>query len=378
MARITSGRYFEIRSLLRAHYGIMFSKMATDCMTGVTGLLKEASKQMVRVALLGAGMIGQVHAEAYATMPGVEVVAVVGLDVERAERIAKSLGAEALTTVDPVLNDPHVDVVDVCLPTMLHAQTTLNAARAGKDIICEKPLALTVNDSQAMIVACQDAGVQLLPAMVVRFFPQYQALARAVRDGAIGAPASCTLVRQGFYPHGAGGWYRDQALSGGIFLDLMIHDFDWALSQFGSADRVFARQNESGGPVPFTQGTATIHHQSGVLTQLTGTWGHPGPFTTAVEIAGNGGLLQYNSRESGALEVMMPVQPEEGGDVPLPDLATTDNPYRTELMHFLAVIAGYAQAAVSAEESMMALDLAIRARESARLGRPVPVSQRAA
>lgn len=352
--------------------------MATDFMTEVTGLLNEVGKPMVRVALLGAGMIGQVHAEAYATMPDVEVVAVVGLDVERAERIAESLGAKALTAIDPVLNDPRVDVVDVCLPTMLHLQTTLDAARVGKNIICEKPLALTVDDSRAMIVTCQDAGVQLLPAMVVRFFPQYQALARAIQDGAVGSPASCTLVRQGFYPHGADGWYRDQALSGGIFLDLMIHDFDWALSQFGSADRVFARQNEFGGPVPFTQGTATIHHKSGVLTQLTGTWGHPGPFSTAVEIAGNGGLLQYNSRESNALEVMMPVQPEERGDVPLPDLAATDNPYRIELLHFLAVIAGQTVAAVSPEDSMMALELAIGARESARLGRPIPISQRAA
>ncbi|HZU14345.1 MAG TPA: Gfo/Idh/MocA family oxidoreductase [Chloroflexota bacterium] len=332
---------------------------------------------MIRVGLLGAGMIGQVHADAYATLPDVEVVSVAGLGAERAARLAEALGATPTIDIMAAAADPRVDVVDVCLPTALHQQATEVAARAGKDVICEKPLALTLEAGRRMIGVCRTARVHLLPAMVVRFFPQYQALAGAVRDGAIGTPASCTLVRQGFYPSGSGGWYRDESRSGGIFLDLMIHDFDWALARFGPAERVFAQLRHAGS-VPFTQGMATVRHRSGVLTQLTGTWGHPGPFTTRIEVAGTGGLLQYDSRDSESLELLVLAAPEDAGDVPLPNLATTDNPYRTELLHFFEVISGHAAASVTAEDSLRALALALCAREAARTGRPMAVPSEAA
>lgn len=323
--------------------------------------------------MLGAGAIGQVHAQAYATIPGVQVAAVVGLGAER----ATPAGQEAIVGLDAILRDPTVEVVDICLPTALHPQAVIAAARAGKDIICEKPLALTLAESEAMIAACDEAGVRLLPAMVVRFFPQYVSLAQLLRSGQIGVPVTCTLRRQGFYPFGADGWYRDPRRSGGIFLDLMIHDFDWALWQFGAAQRVFARLAHGPEERPFSQGSATVRHTSGVLTQITGTWGHPGPFTTAVELSGTEGLLQYDSRDSEALQVMAPVS-GDSVDVPLPNLETSENPYRTELAHFLEVIAGQVEPRVSAEESLAALRLALAASESVATGRAVSMVPEAA
>src|SRR5579884_271855 len=195
----------------------------------------------MRVALLGAGTMGRVHAQAFSSIPGVTVAAVLGRGREAAERVAAPFGAAVYTEIDSLLAAEEIDAIDCCLPTPLHRGAVEAAAERGRHVICEKPLALTAADARAMIEACRAAGVHLLLGQVLRFVPEYRRLARALRDGEIGRPVTCTLLRQSFYPAGRESWYRDEARSGGIFVDLMIHDFDWALWQFGPAERVYAQ-----------------------------------------------------------------------------------------------------------------------------------------
>ncbi|MCA1598598.1 MAG: gfo/Idh/MocA family oxidoreductase, partial [Chloroflexi bacterium] len=180
----------------------------------------------------------------------------------------------------------------------------------------------------------------------------------------------CTLLRQGFYPMGREGWYRDEARSGGIFLDLMIHDIDWALCQFGPAARVYARLVHSegvDGASPYVQGMATVRHRSGVISGITGAWGYPGPFTTAVEIAGDGGLLRYHSDESRPVRLLTAARDTHATatGAPLPDLDVEDDPYRAELAHFVDVLQGRAEPLVRPEESLAALEVAVAARMAA-------------
>ncbi len=329
----------------------------------------------MRIALLGAGAIGHVHAEAYATIPGATVVAVMDREQDAAVRLAANLDAQPYTEIETLLARAQVDVVDCCLPTPLHRRIVERIATARCHVICEKPLAMSVEDGRAMIAACQTAGVHLLVGQVVRFFSPYRLLAVEVQAGRVGRPVTVMLLRQGFYPTGRHNWYRDEAQSGGIFLDLMIHDCDWALQQFGPAERVYARLVRHGlddvdvERRPFCQGMATVRHHSGVLTQLTATWGHPGPFTTAVEIAGTDGLLQYHMGESQALRLFMPSTDSDAGDVPLPDLSAGENSYRTELAHFIEVISQGAEPVVRPEQALAALELALAARYSAASGR---------
>jgi len=323
---------------------------------------------MIRVALLGSGAMGRTHAQAYATLPDVHVVAVVDHDGASASVVAASLGARAYTTLADALDAERPGVIDCCWPTSLHRTVVEEAASHGSHVICEKPLALTLDDGHAMIAACRAAGTRLLVAQVVRFFPAYHALTDHIREGRIGRPVLCTLLRQGFYPTGRDGWYRDEARSGGVFLDLMIHDFDWALRQFGSAERVYARlvATNSADARPYAQGMATVRHRSGVISGVTGTWGYPGPFTTAVEIAGTGGLLRYHTDESRPLRLLVPTEAAASDSaVPLPDLAGGDDPYRIELAHFVDVLHGRAEPLVRPEEALDALRLALAARASA-------------
>ena len=322
------------------------------------------------MALVGAGSMGNVHAGAYATIPDVRVVAVVDRDRAAAEALAEKLAARAYTDLDGAIDAAHPDAIDCCLPTSLHRATVEAAAARGRHVVCEKPLALTADDGRAMIAACRAAGVRLLVAQVVRFFPEYRRLAAEARDGRIGRPVLCTLLRQGFYPSGHEGWYRDEARSGGIFLDLLIHDIDWALRQFGAAERVYARLVRAEGPPPYTQGMATLRHRSGVISGLTGVWGYPGPFTTAVEIAGTEGLLRYHSDEARPLRLLAPAPdvPAGADGVPLPELAAGEDPYRTELAHFVDVLHGRAEPLVRPDESLAALEVALAARASAATG----------
>ena len=323
----------------------------------------------IRVALLGTGSMGRTHAHAYATIPDARVVAVLGRDPDRAGALAAPLGARTYSDLDALLDAERPDAVDCCLPTPLHRWALERAAAYRCHVICEKPLARNVEDGIAMIAAARAAGVQLLVAQVVRFFPEYRRLATAIEAGAVGTPVVLTMLRQGFYPLGCEGWYRDEARSGGVFFDLMVHDFDWALQQLGLVERVYARLVERTSPRPFAQGMATVRHRSGAISQITGTWGYPGPFTTMVEVAGDGGLLRHHSGESAALTFLTAPGHADRADVPLPDLAGGEDPYRTQLAHFMAVIAGTAQSLVQPEEALAALALSVAARASAASGR---------
>jgi len=331
---------------------------------------------VIHLALLGAGFMGRVHANAYAALPAIQVVAVVNGDSAAAQGVAGPFGARTYPDLESMLaGEPYLDVVDCCLPTPLHRRMVETVATHGRHVICEKPMALTYEDGRAMIDCCRQAGVHLLMGQVLRFFPGYQRIVAAVREGRIGTPVTCTLLRQGFYPAGRRSWFRDDSQSGGVLLDMMIHDYDWALQLFGPAQRVYAKLVHHTGERLFTQGTVTIRHHSGVITQATGTWGHPGPFTTACEIAGTGGLLRFHSDDANPLRMLTPPQPPGAEAVPLPDLSVGEDPFRLELAHFMEVIAGRAAPLVEPEQSLDALVVALAALQSAASGRAITLEE---
>ncbi|HVC81906.1 MAG TPA: Gfo/Idh/MocA family oxidoreductase [Chloroflexota bacterium] len=326
---------------------------------------------MIRVGLAGTGSMGTVHANAYRDIPGVAVVGVVGRDQGRTATIASSLNAHPYTDLEVMLRMEKPDVLDCAFPTFLHRTVVERGLAHGCQIICEKPLALTVEDAQAMITAARAAGARLLVGQVVRFFPEYRRIAAALRGGAVGTPVTLALLRQGAYPTGRDTWFRDDARSGGVFVDLMLHDLDWALTHLGPAERIYARLVSRREPVWFAQAMATVRHRSGAISQVAATWGNHRGFLTSIELAGDGGLVRHHSHESSALHSYLAQTPDETGGVSLPNLAASEDPYRTELAHFIEVLAGRAEPLVVAEQSLAALVLALAARRSAETGQVV-------
>ncbi|MCD6030482.1 MAG: Sugar dehydrogenase [Thermomicrobiales bacterium] len=146
--------------------------------------------ERVGFGVIGAGLFGENHAVVYSRLPGVELVAVCDQNEERAKEIAERYGARAYyTDYEKALADPEITAVSIATPDFAHAEIALAAAQAGKHILCEKPLATTVEEAQAIVDAAAKAGVKLMVDFHNRANPPFAAAREQVQSGAIGTPA---------------------------------------------------------------------------------------------------------------------------------------------------------------------------------------------
>ncbi len=317
--------------------------------------------------------MGKVHAEAW-SQTDARLVAFVGTKGAEGETLADAYGVRFATTLEAVAGD--IDVVDICTPTHLHLEFCLRAAAVSKHVICEKPLALTVAEGQRMIQACRAAGVRLLVANVLRFFPEYRLAREIAARGDIGEPAVLRLSRCTFRPRKADNWYIDPARSGGMILDLMVHDFDYARWVAGDVVRVFAKAAQTSTlAVGIDHALAILTHRCGAISHLEGSWAYPPPmFLTRLEIAGAAGLIECTSPATAAIE--MHLRPEDGPsqDVPLPTSPLRESPYTTQLRAFHEALVQGTEPPVRAEDGVAAVQIARAAIESARRGIPVEIA----
>lgn len=298
------------------------------------------------VGLIGAGGISHVHLPGWLAL-GFD--AVVYSTDGQAPALTARYGGRAVGSLDELLDS--ADIVDVATPTETHRKLVERAAAAGKHVVCEKPLALTVADSVAMVAACERAGVRLFPAHVVRYFPAYAAARAAVADGRIGTPAVQRFFRIGTKPTTP--WYLDRARSGGIAMDQMIHDFDQARWFAGDVDAVYATQvgDET---TSATTVQAVLRHRSGAISQVNGVWGDAAlEFQTGFSVSGPGGLLEHDSLRYPVLDYRGRSQATEASYLPPVDASAS--PYTAELADFVRAIRDGAPARVSAEDGVEAV-----------------------
>ncbi|MFC4101976.1 Gfo/Idh/MocA family protein [Paenibacillus xanthanilyticus] len=326
----------------------------------------------MKVAVLGCGGLGHVHARAYAGIEGVELTAVCDIDAGQAHRLAEELGVAAYADFDVMLGEAEFDVVSIAVPSWLHHAYAVQAARAGKHVVCEKPIALTAEDAREMIEVCEANGVRLFIGHVVRFSPDYVQLKRALDNGAIGSPGVAHASRKGEHPAATHPWYADEAKSGGVIVDFMIHDLDFLRWSFGEVARVFAmvRHDEH-----LEYALVTLEFESGAVANVEAYWGYPGPFQTKAELAGSGGIVQASSLDSSSIRVHRKASASESGPFDaIPGSPGFQTPYELELRHFIACIRGEVQPIVTAEDALQALEIALAAKESSRIGHPVQLA----
>ncbi|SFJ02452.1 Predicted dehydrogenase [Paenibacillus sp. UNC496MF] len=326
----------------------------------------------MRIALIGAGAMGTVHAEAHARNPRAELVGIVDARPDAAAALAERLGTRAYAALDELLADAEPDVVDICLPTPLHKEYVLRAAALGKHAICEKPIAGNLADARAMIGACKSAGVHLYIGHVVRFFPEYAQARELVRAGEIGDVGTVRAERVSSAPSGYNGWYADFAQSGGVLLDLLLHDFDWLRWTFGDVERVYARglhaSGDASGP---DHAFATLRFRSGAIGYANGSWAFPEGFATRLEVAGNGGILSVNSEDAVTNRTRLAARSADRPAVQVPRSALAASPYDDELAHFLRCIEDGIAPVVTAEDAYEALRISLACLHSAATGTAV-------
>ena len=242
---------------------------------------------VMRLAVVGLGFMGGVHLKALASVPAVELAGVVS-------RRAAECDAKLYGTLEEALADPSIDAVDLCLPTDLHESATIAALRSGKHVLVEKPMALGVESCRRMIDEADRAGKILMVAHVLRFFPAYKELQRAVDQHELGAIRAATFRRRCAQP-GWSGWITDKTRSGGGAFDLLIHDVDMALRLFGPPSAISATGYEDA-----ASGVDVISARffyDGFVAEISGGWMFPGafPFSMEFTVLADQGVLEFHS-----------------------------------------------------------------------------------
>ncbi len=202
----------------------------------------------IRVGILGLGMMGKFHHDTYAKVKGARVEAICEVDPKKRQGIIGHGFGEinvsklrVYSQAEALFADPALDMIDVCLPTYLHAKYTVAALKAGKHVVCEKPMARTSAEAKTMIEAAKKSGKQLFVAQCIRFWPSYAKARELVMSGKYGKVLTARFCRMSGLPAWSWeNWLHDPAKSGRAALDLHIHDVDFVQYLFGKPKSVLS------------------------------------------------------------------------------------------------------------------------------------------
>ncbi|MFD2216769.1 MULTISPECIES: inositol 2-dehydrogenase [Metabacillus] len=187
--------------------------------------------QKLTLGIIGAGRIGRLHVDNLKLVPEIKIKGVSDVVIDHLETWATEKQIEVLTTDYKVLlNDPEIDAVFICSPTTTHANLIKEAAAAGKHIFCEKPVSFSVEETEEALAEVDKAGVKLQVGFNRRFDPNFKKIRSLVQDGTIGIPHILRITSRDPQPPGV----DYIKTSGGLFMDMAIHDFDMARYVMGS------------------------------------------------------------------------------------------------------------------------------------------------
>ncbi len=186
---------------------------------------------MLKIALVGVGGISGAHIPAWDEMENAELVALCDI---RPERMEKYESKRHYTDFDEMLNNEEIDILDICLPTYLHADYAIKAMERGINVICEKPISMKEDDVDRVYSTAKKYNVKFMVAHVLRFWPEYELLKEIYDSKKYGKLLSGTMTRLGCYPKWSwDGWMMDEKRSGLVPFDLHIHDLDYMVYAFG-------------------------------------------------------------------------------------------------------------------------------------------------
>lgn len=320
---------------------------------------------MLRVSVIGTGMMGGRHVKNFSASGCSRVVRVFDLDRATAAAAAEPVGAEVASEVEQCLAED-IDLVVIATPTPAHAPLCLQAAAAGRHIFCEKPLARSLAEGEAAVAAAHRAGVKLCVGHVLRFFPAYRVAHDLIGEGALGRVGMARLARLNRFPRG---WFGDYAQSGGVLLDMSLHDLDWLVWTFGMPTRLYAQNRRDDMP-RLDYGLASLRFAGGEIAHVEGSWADAAGFRTNFDIAGSGGLLRHDSTVGNTLAIQ-PHQTEPGAPPTIPSSPDPRSPYVIQAELFVHSLLEGADPPVSGEEGLASLRVGLACLESAETGNAV-------
>ncbi len=334
---------------------------------------------LVKIGVIGLGRMGQLYTRLLATqVSGVHLDAVAEVGVQSRSQIMSELDvAHAFADAYELLALPELDAVVIATPTSTHYDLVIAAAKAGKAIFCEKPLALTLEENRSILQAVASAQVPLQVGFMRRFDAAYQRAKTLITDGQIGHPVTFkSLSRDPFCPPGE---YMDPAKSGGLILDMAIHDFDLARWLVGSeVERVTAEGTvlvckELAAVGDIDNALVNMRFVNGALGNIEASRNAFYGYDIRTEVLGSEGAVMIGVHQhtpvlllnrAGAHHDVMPYLMERFGDA-----------YRAQLQHFVDCLHNGQSPAVGGAEALAACKIGIAATRSYQAGRPVTLSE---
>lgn len=326
----------------------------------------------VRTALIGLGMMGSIHARILAASPAAELVVVCDTDPAAAERLPD--GVPLVADLETALDQPGLEAVVISTPQSAHLAGVEAALARGLAVLCEKPIAASIADADAIVRAGSRPGAQLVIGHMYRFDPRYRAIARAVRDGELGRPIQ--LTARGNVPDFEGDALAHRT---SLAVENLVHNIDLMQWLAGPIVRVYGEASSTdaiaAGVVDSV--AVTVRFASGAVGTLTTAWNMPSargyPSEHFFSLLGSDGLAWIDGRDSGAGIVGAAGTHFPGSLVYDDHQGVPYGVYRTEVEAFLRSVRRPEPWPVSLEDARSATAAALAIDESIRIGAPLVI-----
>ena len=328
------------------------------------------------IGIHGAGWVAGAHIAAYKADPRAEVIAISSRKEASAKRLAHEtdcLDASIYTNYDELLADPRVDVISICTPNFLHADETIRAAKAGKHMLIEKPVALTVDELRASRDAVREAKVKTVVGFVLHWNPLFDIIKEQIRGGALGR----IFYSEVDYWHEIADWYagwdwvRSRRTGGNTFLSAGCHAID-ALRYFKEQDivEVFAYEVDDGSGIEEPATSVLIcKFADETIGKASSSLGIHSPYQFNIDLLGENGTVRdnriYTAKMPGQVDyATIPTIMPNSGDV-------AHHPFNGEMTHLLDSIDRDEESHINLDEAINTHEVCIAAEISATEGRPV-------
>ena len=338
---------------------------------------------MIKIGLIGCGNICNIaHIPAYKKISESRELKIIGTcDIikEKAKNIAIITKAKNIFTDYRELLKLDLDLVDICTPTYTHSEIAIAAAKAGKDVICEKPIALTLKDAQEMINASVQYKKKLFIAHVRRFDPRFQHIRNDIVQDKIGKPVFIRITERQWLPFSEDSWFWKSNLSGGVIIDIGVHIADMFRWFFNSepvevfaTGRMVREEAKKNGTFDHVVVMYKFAQRETAFMEI--SWVFPSEGSTLyhyLDIVGSKGKIEYSNRDNNPTIMVT-------NRISLPRysllMSTFPEAFEKELSHFLDCIEYNTSSLVTVQDAKKALEMCLAVGQSVREKKSIKLS----
>jgi UDP-N-acetyl-2-amino-2-deoxyglucuronate dehydrogenase len=335
-----------------------------------------------RIGIVGCGRISQYHVEAIRKVEGLTLAAVCDIDEARARATGEKAGVPSFASLDAMLRGAELDIVAVCTPSGLHPEHAIAAAKAGKHVVSEKPMALSLDAAKGMIDACEQAGTKLFVVKQNRLNPAVQLLKRAVDRGRFGRIFMANVTVRWQRPqdyYDAEPWRGTWALDGGAIMNQASHYVDLIQWLVGPVDSVMAKTATQARRIEAEDsGAAVLRFASGAIGVIeVNVLTYPRNYEGSITVMGETGTVKIGGTSVNKVEHWSFAEYDDDDKLVETGAINTNPPtvygfgHEGYYRNVVAVLRGKARADTDGREGRKSLALILAIYESARTGRDI-------